>query len=45
MKTIRDLLKPRTSRAVSRAIVVRGDPRLPARCIEATQALAGIGPR
>ena len=43
MKTIRDLLKPPHITGRVEAIVVRGDPRLPARCIEATQALAGIG--
>lgn len=43
MKTIRDLLKPPHITGRVEAIVVRGDPRQPARCIEATQALAGIG--
>lgn len=43
MKTIRDLLKPPHITGRVEAIVVRGDPRLPARCIEATNALAGIG--
>lgn len=43
MKTIRDLLKPPHVTGRIEAIVVRGDPRLPARRIEATTALAGIG--
>lgn len=43
MKTIRDLLKPPHVSGRIEAIVVRGDPRLPARRIEATTALAGIG--
>jgi MOSC domain-containing protein YiiM len=43
MKTIRDLLKPPHITGRVEAIVVRGDPRQPARCITSTQALAGIG--
>jgi MOSC domain-containing protein YiiM len=43
MKTIRDLLKPPHVTGRVEAIVVRGDPRRPARRIDATQALAGIG--
>lgn len=43
MKTIRDLLKPPHISGRVEAIVVRGSPRLPARRIEATAALAGIG--
>jgi MOSC domain-containing protein YiiM len=43
MKTVRDLLKPPQITGRVEAIVVRGDPRAPARRIEATQALAHIG--
>lgn len=43
MKTIRDLLKPPHIAGRVEAIVVRGDPRRPARRVDATQALAGIG--
>ncbi len=43
MKTIRDLLKPPHISGRVEAIVVRGDSRQAARCIDATQALAGIG--
>jgi MOSC domain-containing protein YiiM len=43
MKTIRDLLKPPHIVGRIEAIVVRGDPRLPARLVPATTALAGIG--
>ena len=43
MKTIRDLLKPPHITGRVEAIVVRGEPRQPARYVEATQALAGIG--
>lgn len=43
MKTIRDLLKPPHIAGRVEAIVVRGHPREPARRIDATQALVGIG--
>ena len=43
MKTLRDLLKPPHVAGRVEAIVVRGDPRQPARRIDATRALAGIG--
>lgn len=43
MKTMRDLLKPPHVTGRVEAIVVRGDPRQAARCVDATQALAGIG--
>jgi MOSC domain-containing protein YiiM len=43
MKTIRDLLKPPHITGRVEAIVVRGQPREPARRIETTQALVGIG--
>jgi len=43
MKSIRDLLKPPHITGRVEAIVVRGDPRHPARRIEMTHALAGIG--
>lgn len=43
MKTIRDLNAPPHVEGRIEAIVVRGHPRAPARRIEATQALAGIG--
>lgn len=43
MKPIRDLLKPPHVVGRVEAIVVRADPRQPARAVAATQALAGIG--
>lgn len=43
MRTIRDLLKPPHVVGRIEVIVVRGDPRQPARRIDATEALAGIG--
>lgn len=43
MKTIRDLLEPPHVVGRVEALVVRGDPRRPARRIEATIARAGIG--
>ncbi len=43
MKTIRDLLKPPHITGRVEAIVVRGDSRQPARRVDATHALAGIG--
>ena len=43
MKSIRDLLKPPHVIGRVETIVVRGDPRQPARCIVRTRALAGIG--
>ena len=43
MKTIRDLLRPPHIAGHVEAIVVRSSSRAPARCIEATRALAGIG--
>lgn len=43
MKTIRDLLKPPHITGRVEAIIVRGNPHLPARCIDSTQALAGFG--
>lgn len=43
MKTIRDLLKPPHITGTVETIVVRDNPRQPARCIGSTQALAGIG--
>ena len=43
MKTIRDLLKPPHISGRVEAIVVRSDSRRPARRIDATRALAGIG--
>lgn len=43
MKTVRDLLKPPHVRGRVEAIVVRADPRQPARAVAATTALAGIG--
>lgn len=43
MKTLRDLLKPPHITGRIEAIVVRGQPRQPARCIESTQALPGLG--
>lgn len=43
MKTIRDLLKPPHVVGRVEAIVVRGDPRQPARQVAATQALPAIG--
>lgn len=43
MRTVRDLLKPPHVVGRLEAIVVRGDPRAPARRIDATAALVGIG--
>jgi MOSC domain-containing protein YiiM len=43
MKAIRDLLKPPHVTGRVEDIVVRGDPRYPARRIDSTRALAGIG--
>lgn len=43
MKAVRDLLKPPHVTGRVEAIVVRGDPRQPARRVDATQALAGVG--
>ena len=43
MKTIRDLNRPPHVTGRVELIVVRGDPRQPARAIEATEARAGIG--
>lgn len=43
MKTLRDLLKPPHISGRIETIVVRGDPRQPARRIDATEALVGIG--
>ena len=43
MKTIRDLLRPPHVAVRVEAIVVRSSSRAPARRIEATRALAGIG--
>jgi MOSC domain-containing protein YiiM len=43
MKTIRDLNAPPQIEGRIEAIVVRGAPRDPARRVDATQALAGIG--
>lgn len=43
MKTIRDLNQPPHVTGRIEAIIVRGSPRLPARRMEATRALAGIG--
>lgn len=43
MKTIRDLNAPPHVVGRVEAVIVRGDPRAPARRIEATTALAGIG--
>ncbi len=43
MKAIRDLLKPPHVAGHVEAIVVRGDPRHPARYIDTTYALTGIG--
>lgn len=43
MKSIRDLLKPPHVTGRIELIVVRGDPRQPARRIDGTRALAGIG--
>ena len=43
MKTIRDLNAPPHAAGRIEAIVVRGSPRDPARTVERTQALAGIG--
>lgn len=43
MKTVRDLLKPPHVVGRVEALVVRDDPRRPARGVPATTALAGIG--
>lgn len=43
MRTIRDLNRPPAVEGVVEAIVVRGDPRDPARAIASTTALASIG--
>jgi MOSC domain-containing protein YiiM len=43
MKTIRDLNRPPQIEGRVEAIVVRGSPREPARTVESTMALAGIG--
>jgi MOSC domain-containing protein YiiM len=43
MKTIRDLLKPPHVTGRVEAIVVRGDARQPARRIDGTRAVAGVG--
>jgi MOSC domain-containing protein YiiM len=43
MKTIRDLNTPPAIVGRIERIVVRGDPRQPARDVDATEALAGIG--
>lgn len=43
MKTIRDLNRPPHVEGRVELIVVRGDPRRPARTVEATEARAGIG--
>jgi len=43
MKTIRDLSKPPLVEGRVEAIVVRGLPRQPARTVEGTVALAGVG--
>jgi MOSC domain-containing protein YiiM len=43
MKTIRDLNAPPHVVGRVEAVIVRGDPRAPARTLEATTALAGIG--
>lgn len=43
MKTLRELLKPPHVTGRIEAIVVRGESRQPARCIESTQALPGLG--
>jgi hypothetical protein len=43
MKAIRDLHKPPHVTGRVEAVVVRDDPRHPARRIDTTQALAGIG--
>ncbi|ROZ63426.1 MOSC domain-containing protein [Ramlibacter sp. WS9] len=43
MKTIRDLNAPPSIVGRVEAIIVRGKPRDPARSIDATEALAGIG--
>ena len=45
MKTIRDLLEPPGVAGKVEAIVVRAASRAPARSIDATEALAGIGLR
>jgi len=43
MRTIRDLNQPPFVEGRIEAIVVRGAAREPARCVDGTQALAGIG--
>ncbi len=43
MKTIRDLHTPPQAVGRVEAIVVRGSPREPARTVDATEALVGIG--
>lgn len=43
MRTIRDLLKPPHVVGRVEALVVRGDPRQPARRVEQTTAVAGVG--
>lgn len=43
MKTIHDLNRPPQIEGRVEAIVVRGDPRAPARVVDATLARAGIG--
>jgi MOSC domain-containing protein YiiM len=43
MKTLRDLNAPPHVEGRVEAIIVRGSPRDPARRVEATQALAGVG--
>ncbi len=43
MKTLRDLNRPPQIAGRIETIIVRGDPRAPARAIEATVARAGIG--
>jgi len=43
LKTIRDLNKPPQIEGRVEVIVVRGSPREPARTVESTTALAGIG--
>jgi len=43
MKTIHDLMKPPHVEGRVEAVIVRGAPRDPARLVESTEALAGIG--
>ena len=43
MKTIAELTAPPDAAGSLALIVVRGEPRAPARSVEATQAIAGIG--